>query len=149
MKTTNCGLGDIGKEPTLESTIYENTVKEIERELENYKPKNKFADKSVWPPNIEEGKQGKHIEGHPNFIEGKSRLTITMKQAAHLAMDFAGMGEVVGNSETSNKERVDFGLIIGLVKDSNGNLIPTTRGLIHHSKKGTHIVPSNPNGVSL
>ncbi len=108
--------------------------------------KNKFSDTETYPPDLEESKQGKHIEGHPNFIEGKSKLTITMKQAENLAEQFSGTGIVLGNSETSNKEWVDFGIIIGIYIDKEGNELPTTKGLIHHSKNGTHIVPSNPYG---
>lgn len=33
MKTSNSGLGDIGTEPTLENSVYENTVNEIQKEL--------------------------------------------------------------------------------------------------------------------
>lgn len=42
MKTTSSGLGDIGKEPTLESTVYENTVSQINETLKNDEPKNTF-----------------------------------------------------------------------------------------------------------
>ena len=105
---------------------------------------NKFSDHSAWPPQLEEGKQGKHIEGHNNFVPGRSKLTITMKEAADLVEKYAGTGDVVGNVSTSNKERVDFKRIIGSAKDANGNVIPTTMGIIHHSHKGTHIVPSKP-----
>ena len=111
--------------------------------------KNKFSDKEEYPSELEVGKQGKHIEGHPNFIQGKSKLTITMDKAKELVKQFSGKGEVVGDEEISNKERVDFGEAIGLVKDANGNMIPTTMGIIHHSKKGTHIVPANPKGANL
>lgn len=107
---------------------------------------NKFSDIKSWPPGLEEGKQGKHIQGHKNYVQGKSYLTISMKKAKELVKKFSGTGKVVGNSDTSNKEWVDFGKVIGIWIDKNGNEHPTTKGLIHHSKNGTHIVPSDPEG---
>jgi hypothetical protein len=106
--------------------------------------KNKFSDKKEWPSTLEEGKQGKHIEGHPNFQSGKSKLSISMSEAKNLVDFFAGIGDVVGNPSSSNKERVDFGKIIGLYNDPIKGYVPTTNGIIHHSSKGTHIVPSKP-----
>ncbi|MCZ6676805.1 MAG: polymorphic toxin type 50 domain-containing protein [Candidatus Poribacteria bacterium] len=45
-----------------------------------------------------------------------------------------------------NKEVVDFGEVIGIYVDPNGNRMPTTRGTIHYDSKGyTHIVPAKPN----
>ena len=107
---------------------------------------NKFTDTDEYPSDLEEGKQGKHIEGHPNFIQGKSVLTISMNEATELVKEFSGKGKVLGNPKTSNKEWIDFGIIIGIWLDENGNRNPTTKGIIHHSKNGTHIVPSNPEG---
>ncbi|MFP7287634.1 polymorphic toxin type 50 domain-containing protein, partial [Shouchella clausii] len=40
---------------------------------------------------------------------------------------------------------VDFGEPIGKYYDRDtGNYVETTRGLIHYSKNGAHIVPSEP-----
>jgi len=108
--------------------------------------KNKFSDKNEWPPDLEEGKQGKHMKGHPNYQPGKSTLTISMEEAEQLAAEYSGKGRVVGNSKTSNKEWVDFGEIIGIYRDKNGNEYPTTKGIIHHGKNGSHIVPADPEG---
>ena len=90
---------------------------------------------------IHEGKQGKHIIGHNNYIEGRSIFYGTVDDAQKLVNKFAGTGQWLGN----DRERVDFGKIIGeyidpLTKKSQ----KTTMGLIHYSKKGTHIVPSHP-----
>ena len=103
---------------------------------------NKFTDADEYPSDLEEGKQGKHIEGHPNFIQGKSVLTISMSEAAELVKEFSGKGKVLGD----NKEWLDFGQVIGFWTDKDGNEHLTTKGIIHHSHKGTHIVPSNPKG---
>lgn len=105
---------------------------------------NKFSDKTTWPSTLEDGKQGKHIEGHPNYVPGKSKLTITMEEASELAEKFSGTGTVVGSSTSSNRERLDFGKIIGSWIDSDGNEHLTSKGIIHHSKNGTHIVPARP-----
>ena len=40
--------------------------------VDNSSKKNKFSDTETYSPNLEEGKQGKHIEGHPNFKEEKT-----------------------------------------------------------------------------
>jgi len=37
------------------------------------------------------------------------------------------------------RERVDFGEVIG-----NVNGVPTTKGIIHYSSDGAHIVPARP-----
>jgi hypothetical protein len=89
---------------------------------------------------LELGSQGKHIPGHNNYIPGRSPLTHNNPQG--LLDDFAGKGQPVNNvprGQPGFKERVDFGQVIGEV---NGK--PTTKGIIHYSKDGAHIVPANP-----
>lgn len=95
------------------------------------------------PKNIEKDKQGKHIEGHKNYKKGKSTITISLSELQQLSNRFSGKGERIG----TNKERVDFGKTIGYYVDPNtGKKHATSIGIIHHSKKGTHIVPSRPKG---
>lgn len=106
--------------------------------------RNKFSNKQEWSDELEEGKQGKHIKRHKNCVSSKSSLTISMKEAGKLVKKYSGKGDVVGNIATSNKERVDFGKIIGQYTDEKGTKHNTTMGLIHHSKNGVHIVPSKP-----
>ncbi|NFD75809.1 hypothetical protein FC826_02835 [Clostridium botulinum] len=87
------------------------------------------------------GKQGKHIVGHNNYIEGKSIVTGTMDEIQKLANDFAGTGQW----KKANKEMVDFGKIIGkYVYINTGEVLDTIRGIIYYSKKGVHIVPAKP-----
>ena len=96
---------------------------------------------SEYPKTHNEEKQGKHIPGHNNYQEGKSELTISMSEASKLVNEYSGKGTPVGD----NKERVDFGQIIGNYKDpGTGDSVPTTVGIIHYSKSGTHIVPARP-----
>jgi hypothetical protein len=90
-------------------------------------------------------RQNKHIPGMHNYEEGKS--IITHQNPDELLKKYAGLGKkergTIGNP--GYKETVDFGEIIGNWKSEDGILqIPTTRGTIHHSKNGSHIVPAKP-----
>ncbi|SUX53910.1 polymorphic toxin type 50 domain-containing protein [Chromobacterium vaccinii] len=97
-------------------------------------------------PTIEVGKQGKHIPEHNNFISGKSELLYPNPQS--LVDEYAGKGQQVGNvltGQPGSKERVDFEKIIGNYIDPvSGEKIPTTKGIIHYSSRGVHIVPARP-----
>jgi hypothetical protein len=94
------------------------------------------------PVALETGKQGKHIPGHNNYQPGKSILTHPNPQG--LLDRYAGTGQrIVGAAGGPGKERVDFGQVIGQV-NVNGVMTNTTRGIIHYSNKGAHIVPANP-----
>ena len=91
-------------------------------------------------PQLEPDKQGKHIPGHNNFIPGRSEFTHPNPQS--LLDKFAGSDQLIGTvprGEPGSRERVDFGVPIGTVNGQS-----TTRGIIHNSKDGAHIVPSNP-----
>ncbi len=99
-------------------------------------------------PQIEEGKQGKHVPGHNNFDPSRSPLTHPDPQA--LLDSHAGTGQQIGATpvgQPGSKERVDFGTPIGEHRDaSTGTSTPTTVGIIHYSKNGAHIVPARPAG---
>lgn len=87
---------------------------------------------------IHAGKQGKHIVGHSNFIVGRSILSA---DANALLKSHAGKGTMINEY----KERVNFGKIIGeYYNDTTKHYYPTTKGIIHYSKTGAHIVPSAP-----
>jgi filamentous hemagglutinin len=94
---------------------------------------------------LHEGKQGKHVPGHNNYQPGKSIFT---GDAQELLNNHAGTGnnlrsDPIGTPGT--REVVDFGQEIGSYVDrSSGEEIPTRIGIIHYSKTGAHIVPSNP-----
>ena len=90
---------------------------------------------------IHAGKQEKHIVGSNNYIVGRSVFDGTVEDAQRLLKEFSGTGERI----TENKERVDFGVVIGQYADvKTGKLQDTTVGIIHYSKTGTHIVPAKP-----
>ena len=87
------------------------------------------------------GAQGKHIPGHKNYEPGRSIFRGSLADAQALIDRFAGTGTKVG----TNKERVDFGEVIGIYVNEEGTVRePTTVGQIHYSKNGAHIVPGRP-----
>lgn len=95
---------------------------------------------------IEEGKQGKHIKTHNNFIEGRSYFTISLEQMQKLVDKYAGTGtiefyrngvwrhtEIIGKTDS----------IIGYTVDPETlEEIATSAFKIHYSNNGTHIVPT-------
>lgn len=88
------------------------------------------------------GKQAKHLSGQPNHDPSKSTITVPIQELQHLVELMAGTGHWVG----THKEMIDFGVVIGIYrKDKSENGHPTTRGTIHYSKTGTHVVPATPN----
>jgi len=102
-----------------------------------------FADSTVhgFPKMLHPGQQGKHIVGHNNFKKGRSVFHGTLDDARRLIEAHGGTGHWRG----PNREVVDFGRVIGVwVDGSTGERRMTTRGTIHYSRRGAHIVPSNP-----
>lgn len=66
---------------------------------------------------------------------------ISLSKCQELIDKFAGTGQKLSD----NKECVNFGIIIGYYIDNeNIKKVPTTNGIIHTSKTGSHIVPSKP-----
>lgn len=65
-----------------------------------------------------------------------------------LIKKFAGKGKPLNKEIPGNPnygELIDFGEHIGVWKDKEGIIsLPTTKGHIHYSKKGAHIIPANP-----
>ena len=96
------------------------------------------------PRPIHAGRQGKHLRGHPHFIEGRSELTVDPMRLA----DRQGTGEAanaIPRGAPGHKERVDFGEVIGVYVDpATGGRSATTKGIIHHGADGIHIVPARP-----
>ena len=89
------------------------------------------------------GKQGKHMPGHNNYIEGRSIMYGDMNTIQGLLDKYAGKGQKID----ANKERVDFNQIIGRYVSLERDISEeTTMGIIHYSKDGAHIVPAVPKG---
>lgn len=90
---------------------------------------------------VHTGRQEKHIEGSNNYREGSSKFYGTAEDAQKLIDKYSGTGIPIG----MNKERVDFGVVIGeYVDPKTGKAVKTTVGMIHYSKTGAHIVPARP-----
>lgn len=96
---------------------------------------------SDYPKTVHSGRQDKHIPGTNNYTEGRSIFLGTKNQAEQLIKQYGGTGQMLSN----NKERVDFGRVIGYYVDPvTHEKTPTTMGIIHYSKDGAHIVPVRP-----
>ncbi len=74
--------------------------------------------------------------------EGRSILS---KDAQGLLNDFHS-GSIKSSQVINNtKIRVDFGNTIGTyINPQTGQAIPTTKGIIHFSQSGAHIIPCAP-----
>ncbi|MPM99401.1 hypothetical protein SDC9_146592 [bioreactor metagenome] len=113
-----------------------------------YEQKMRMEDAGDANPNgikINAGKQDKHILGTNNYEQSKAsgaNRSILKVNPQQLLDDFAGTGQKIG----TNKERVDFGKVIGQYYDeTTGVFVDTTQGIIHYDTKGgAHIVPSAP-----
>jgi hypothetical protein len=95
---------------------------------------------------VNAGQQDKHIFGTNNYNQSVAsgvNRSILKEDPQQLLDDFAGTGQTIG----ANKERVDFGRVIGQYYDAKtSTYLDTTRGMIHYdSKGGAHIIPSAPN----
>ncbi len=90
---------------------------------------------------------GKHIPGRHNYIEGRSIFEHSDPQK--LIDNFAGTGQKVNHvlpGKPGYKEIIDFREHIGIWKTKDGKFsLPTTKGTIHYSKDGCHIIPAKPN----
>ena len=98
---------------------------------------------------IEVGKQGKHILGHNNYIEGRSYLTISLDESQELINKYAGTGKLdfTQKGDWAKKELIVHDKDIGFsINNVTGEKTVTNRFKIHYSKKGTHIVPTLQGG---
>ncbi len=89
------------------------------------------------------GRQAKHMPGQPNHDPTKSTITVSLPRLQQLVEEKAGTGQWRG----ANREIVDFGVTIGTFTDPRtGVTSVTSRGTIHYSKAGSHVVPTSPRG---
>ena len=97
---------------------------------------------------IEEGKQGKHIVGHNSYEPERKRSILTHPDPQGLVDEFAGKGQQKGETQVGlpgSKEVFDANRVIGIYVDPiSDRQQPTTKGIIHYSKRGVHIVPARP-----
>ena len=95
------------------------------------------------PVRLHDGQQDKHIEGTNNYIPSRSTLTADPRAL----LQSAGRGRQVGRlpvGQAGSKEVFDAGKLIGTYRSQAGLSAPTTRGIIHYSDKGAHIVQAAP-----
>lgn len=98
-----------------------------------------------YPLTIDTGKQGKHVIGHNNYIDGRSYLTITENETQELVKRYAGTGylERDRKGNFANKELITANHNIGVnINNITGEKTSTDRFYIHYSKNGVHIVPT-------
>lgn len=107
--------------------------------LQQYAKRGKFFENSK----IHWDKQNKHIPGKHNYQEGKS--IFEHKDAESLLRKYAGTGTSKRGEigKPGYQEVVDFKEYIGMWKNKVDSK-PTTKGTIHYSKDGVHIVPEHP-----
>lgn len=110
-------------------------------------PKGPYREVNGFPAKVKPGAQEKHIPETPNYKQevtnGKKKSIFygDNKKAQELLDQFAGKGKDLGK----NKERINFGQVIGEYYDMNtGKYVETTKGMIHYGKDGAHIVPARP-----
>ena len=96
------------------------------------------------PLTIDIGKQGKHIVGHNNYINGKSIITLPLQEIQNLVNQQAGKGVLIMDSggNWTKKELVELPYDIGKSHNLEGKAIGTNKGIIHYSKNGVHVVPT-------
>lgn len=94
---------------------------------------------------IHQGKQGKHIIGHNNYMAGKSYLTITPEEVQEIVNEYAGTGKILrdNSGKWTNKEKIVLKKNIGQYISFDGvENEPTNAFIIHYAKDGVHIVPA-------
>ncbi len=93
---------------------------------------------------VESGKQGKHIQEHNNYLEGRSYLSVSEQEVQELVNKYAGTGAILRDSKGNfrNQEIVDVGKIIGVsINNLTRDEYETSLIKIHYSNKGVHVVP--------
>lgn len=118
----------------------------ISKGLQQYSERSKFFANSE----VHWGRQNKHIPGTNNYEVSKHRSIMEHNNPTSLLKKHAGSGipERGTPGMPGYKETIDFREHIGIWKTQDGSLqLPTTRGTIHYSKDGAHIVPARPNVI--
>ena len=89
-------------------------------------------------------KQAKHIKGCPEYIDGRSYLTISEDKAQKIINEKSGTGSLVYDRKGlwKKKELIDCDEVIGVdINKTTREETSTDKGTIHYSKSGTHLVP--------
>lgn len=140
-RVTVDGLGNIGQgkwkkkvEKINLDDIIELSDKEISKHIKSGRVNRKIL----------AGKQGKHIKGHNNYVQGKSYLTISIEEAQKIVNKYAGSGILLRTrtGKWKKQEVVFLNSVIGVDIDNITNIPYEAEGFkIHYSNGGVHIVP--------
>ncbi|WP_219811878.1 hemagglutinin repeat-containing protein [Parasaccharibacter apium] len=95
---------------------------------------------------IHDGKQGKHIVGHNDYIPGRSIMSSDVDPVELLEGALSRKYDFLGMGPRDSIYKFDFNKKIGEYTQGEGKFYDTTIGSIHVSKKGAHIVPAAPKG---
>lgn len=99
---------------------------------------------------LDKKKQGAHVKGNPEYEkrvqngEHPSYITVGKMEIQKIINQYSGTGEVrITNGQIKETISVDsnFGVC---VHKHTGEEFPTSRGTIHYSKSGSHLVPAKP-----
>ncbi|CCB90770.1 hypothetical protein WCH_BS10280, partial [Waddlia chondrophila 2032/99] len=128
----------------LESMVLSLSSKEgvASKGVQHYAERSKFFEESK----IHWGRQNKHVPGSNNYDPAKKRSIWTHPDADGLLKKCAGTGNSKQGifGQPGYKEVVDFKENIGIWQNLKGESLPTTKGTIHYSNHGAHIVPAHP-----
>lgn len=89
-------------------------------------------------------KQERHIQGSSRYVDGRSYITISEKEAQNIINAKSGTGTLVKDRKGNwkHKELIDCGKKIGVdIGPVSHKETPTDKATIHYSKAGTHLVP--------
>lgn len=88
-------------------------------------------------------KQRRHIIGSPQYIEGRSYLTVSESEAQEIINRYHGTGKIRITKSGQIRETIATNHEIGIcVPQLEGQVFITYSGTIHYSKTGTHLVPA-------
>ena len=106
-------------------------------------PLEEFLDKNPKAKTINRQKQGRHIPGDREYVEGKSCLLLSMDECSEILYNEAGNGLLVFDRKGNwkKKERIVADKIVGVVKGEEGFSEDTQGLMIHYSKTGAHLIP--------
>ncbi|EPD26553.1 polymorphic toxin type 50 domain-containing protein [Actinotignum timonense] len=98
----------------------------------------KFREVYGFTTEIHFGTQAKHMPGQPEYEPHRSAVTLDIVTIQKLVLRHAGYGSRLPNN--SNKEVVDFGVVIGIYRSRHQKLgnrqlgqISTIQGVVHTS----------------
>ena len=95
-------------------------------------------------PQVNWAAQTKHFLGHDDYIAGRSQLSANPESLT----EQAGSGDPVNAyrfGAPGFRERIDFSQPIGThIDPDTGAESTTSKGVVHYSSRGVHIVPARP-----